>query len=267
MNILEKIVEQKKREVQRDKPVFTESFLRTSKEFNSQCISLKESLDDKSASGIIAEFKRKSPSKGWINKDAWVVTTVNGYQVAGAAGVSILTDEEFFGGQLEDIVEARSDDLLGIPILRKDFIIDEYQIIESKSWGADVILLIAAILSREEVKKFARKAKDIGLEVLLEIHNEDEIKHICDEIDFVGVNNRDLKTFELDINRSIQLAPKIPSGKILISESGLNSPLDIILLKQHGFRGFLIGERFMREEDPGIACADFIELINLKNEN
>ena len=267
MNILEKIVQQKKMEVKRDKPVYTESVLRESKKFSRQCNSLKEMLEHTSSSGIIAEFKRKSPSKGWINEDAWVSIIVNDYEDAGAAGVSILTDKEFFGGDLEDLIEARSDDMLGLPILRKDFIIDEYQVIESKSWGADVILLIAAILSKEEVKRFARKAKEIGLEVLLEIHEENEINHICDDIDFVGVNNRDLKTFEVDINRSIQLAPKIPRGKILISESGLNTPQHIILLKKHGFRGFLIGEKFMKEENPGIACADFIELLNLKNEN
>jgi indole-3-glycerol phosphate synthase len=267
MNILEQIVAQKRRELQIAKKDFPEVFLRDLPGFDQQGISLKAELDREHSSGIIAEFKRKSPSKGWINENAWVRSVVSGYEEAGAAAVSILTDEGFFGGKLFDITEAKADDLLGIPVLRKDFIIDEYQVTESKIWGADVILLIAAILSREEVKNFSRRAKQIGLEVLLEIHDEKEIGHICDDIDFVGVNNRDLTTFEVDINRSILLAPKIPSGKLLISESGLNSPADVIKLEGYGFKGFLIGETFMKMEDPGLACENFIMQLGDKTKN
>ncbi|MEO5908669.1 MAG: indole-3-glycerol phosphate synthase TrpC, partial [Ginsengibacter sp.] len=183
----------------------------------------------------------------------------------GASAVSVLTDEEFFGGFLNDLTEARIND---VPILRKDFIIEEYQIIESKSYGADAILLIAACLSKEEVKKFSIFAKNLGLNVLLEIHNENELEHICDEIDVVGINNRDLKSFKVDLNNSIELCKKIPADKIKISESGIDKVETIHFLKQNGFSGFLMGEKFMKEKNPGKAFAYFVkQLKSLDNSN
>ena len=217
-----------------------------------------------STTGIIAEFKRKSPSKGWIKEGAEISIAAQ-YEHAGAAGVSILTDDEFFGGSTEDLVDVRK--MLSIPILRKDFIIDEFQLRESKAFGADVILLIAACLSKEEVKRFAMAAHELGLEVLLEIHEEGELGHICEEIDLVGVNNRDLKTFEVNIQRSIDLSSKIPKGKILISESGLERAEDLKQLRKHGFKGFLMGEYFMKNDDPGACLGDLIDQLKPINEN
>ncbi|HSV11418.1 MAG TPA: indole-3-glycerol phosphate synthase TrpC, partial [Hanamia sp.] len=187
------------------------------------------------------------------------------YVKYGASAVSVLTDDEFFGGSLSDLKEARIND---IPILRKDFIIDEYQIAESKAYGADIILLIAACLSTEEVKRFSKFAKNIGLQILVEIHNESELEHICDDIDVVGINNRDLKSFKVDLNHSIELCKKIPSDKIKISESGIGDVKTILFLKQNGFSGFLMGEKFMKEKNPGEAFGDFVkELKNFENTN
>jgi indole-3-glycerol phosphate synthase len=174
-----------------------------------------------------------------------------------------LTDKAFFGGSNGDLQQAR---INPIPILRKDFIIDEYQIVQAKSIGADVILLIAACLSPARVKRFAAFAKRLGLELLLEIHNEEELDHICDEVDLVGVNNRDLKTFKVDVNVSLQLINKIPTGKIAIAESGISNVETIVTLKQAGFRGFLIGETFMKEAEPAIAFADFVRKLKAKVE-
>ena len=174
----------------------------------------------------------------------------------GAAGISVLTDEEFFGGDLDDLIQTKV--ITDIPVLRKDFMVDEWQIAEAKAFGADVILLIAACLSPAEVKQLATFTKTIGLEVLLEIHNEEELEHICDEVDMVGVNNRNLKTFEVDINTSLQLIDKIPAGKPAIAESGISNVETIVTLKKAGFKGFLIGETFMKEPDPGAAFSEFI---------
>lgn len=262
MNILDTIVEHKRKEVAYTRSIITESDLQQTEAFKKPCYSLKKTLTATGSSGIIAEFKRKSPSKGWINKDQLVIPTIRGYQVAGAAGVSILTDAEFFGGGLEDVIAVRTEEQFSIPVLRKDFIIDEFQVLQTKSLGADVMLLIAAILTIDEVYKLASKAKALGLEVLLEIHSSNEIGHINEYIDFVGVNNRNLKTFEVDIQKSLELAPLIPNDKIMISESGINHAKDVILLKEHGFKGFLVGDRFMREKDPMRACEDFIKSLN-----
>jgi indole-3-glycerol phosphate synthase len=178
------------------------------------------------------------------------------YARYGASAVSVLTDNEFFGGSLKDLMDARVNE---VPLLRKDFIIDEYQLIESKAYGADVILLIAACLTKEEVKTLSNFAKNIGLNVLLEIHNEVELEHICDNVEVVGINNRDLKSFKVDINHSIELCKKIPSDKIKISESGIDDVNTIQYLKQNGFIGFLMGEKFMKEEDPGKAFENFVK--------
>ena len=256
MNILDKIVEYKKREVEQNKKNVPEAKLQSSELFGRKVISFTHALSNPSGTGIIAEFKRRSPSKGVINGNADVVKVTEAYASNGAAALSVLTDSNFFGGSNDDLIKARVNN---IPILRKDFIIDEYQLLEAKSIGADVILLIAACLSPAEVKRLSTFAKGLGLEVLLEIHNHEELEHICDECDVVGVNNRDLKSFTVDINRSIELSENIPSGKIKISESGITDTDTILRLRNHGFKGFLIGENFMKQEDPSIAFASFVK--------
>ncbi|HEU4607193.1 MAG TPA: indole-3-glycerol phosphate synthase TrpC, partial [Chitinophagaceae bacterium] len=208
------------------------------------------------STGIIAEFKRKSPSKGWFKNAAIAVEDiVPYYEQYGAAALSVLTDEEFFGGTKDDLLRARS--LTRIPVLRKDFMIDEWQIAEARTLNADVILLIAACLSPAKVKRMAAYAKSIGLEVLLELHDEKELAHICDETDIIGINNRNLKTFEVDVERSLRMAEKIPADKVKVAESGINSVENISLFREHGFKGFLIGEHFMKEADTAAAFKQF----------
>lgn len=256
MNILDKIIADKKKEVAQKKAIITEVFLRGRNEFKEECASLKYSLLDEESTGIIAEFKRKSPSKGWFHKEIVVTDVVLNYESEGAAAVSVLTDEIYFGGLLDDLIMARA--VLDVPILRKDFIIDEYQIIEAKAWGADAILLIASCLTKEQVKKFARKAQQIGLEVLLEVHTEAELEYDCDGVDMIGVNNRNLDTFEVSVQTSFDLIKKISSGKVAVAESGISKPETILSLKRAGFKGFLIGETFMKQPDPSIAFAEFV---------
>ena len=260
MNILETIVANKKLEVRSKKLEVSISDLEMSDLFQRKTLSLRKFLLDENRTGIIAEFKRRSPSKGIINNISTVEDVTRSYAQS-ASGISVLTDEKHFGGNVQDLMKARVNQ---IPILRKDFMIDEYQIIEAKSIGADVILLIAACLTVSEVKQFAGLAKRLGLEVLLEIHNEEELGHICADIDFVGVNNRNLKTFEVDINTSLNLINKIPTEKLAITESGISKVDSIVTLKQAGFRGFLIGENFMKEPDPSIAFADFVQQLKAK---
>lgn len=254
MNILNQIVEYKKTEVEVRKILLPVKELVKSSFFKSECLSLKEFLLDETKTGIIAEFKRKSPSKGFINKDADVNKITTAYTKYGASGLSILTDNHFFGGTTADLVTARENK---IPILRKDFIIDEYQLMVSKAIGADVILLIAACLSASKVKKLASVAKDLGLEVLLEIHDKKELDHICDEVDMVGINNRDLKNFDVNVYRSLELSKLIPKDKIKIAESGIYDVETINAFQAAGYKGFLIGENFMKEKDPGKAFATF----------
>lgn len=261
MNILDTIVAKKKIEVAEKKSVTSVSELEKGRLYKNETLSFAEYLLRKDKTGIIAEYKRKSPSKGIINGTSTVAEVTTAYVENGASAISVLTDKDFFGGSLTDLLEATINE---IPLLRKDFIIDEYQLVESKANGAEVILLIAACLSAPEVKKFASFAKNIGLNVLLEIHNEQELDHICDEVDVVGVNNRDLKTFTVDINRSIELSTKIPGDKIKISESGIDTVASIELLQQHGFKGFLIGEKFMKEENPGLAFQSFANELKRK---
>ena len=259
MNILDNIIEHKALEVEANKKITSIKTLESTDLYARQTLSLKQFLLDETKTGIIAEFKRQSPSKGIINGTADVIEVTTTYTNHGASCLSVLTDEKFFGGCNNDLIKARVNN---IPILRKDFIIDEYQITEAKSIGADVILLIAACLSPERVQELAAFAKQLNLEVLLEIHNEEELAHICDEIELVGVNNRDLKTFTVDINRSIALSKKIPAQKIKIAESGINNIETIRIFKNEGFKGFLIGENFMKEPNPTIAFAQFVD--NLK---
>ena len=258
MNILDAIIKQKRTEVAEKQRLIPVEEVKQSEYFTRQVFSMKESLLDPSKTGIIAEFKRKSPSKGNINQAADVVHVTEAYTKNGASALSVLTDEHFFGGSPNDLVRARVNNL---PIIRKDFIIDEYQIVESKAMGADAILLIAACLSPLEVKQLAEFAVLIGLEVLLELHDESELAHICDKIDLVGINNRNLKTFDVDIDRSLAMAAKIPSDKIKIAESGISTVENIRLFRKNGFSGFLIGENFMKQENPGVAFEQFVTLL------
>ena len=258
MNILDKIIEHKKEEVARNKNLFSLEVLKQQENFNRITFSLKDFLRDANKTGIIAEFKRKSPSKGVINDKAGVLDVTTAYTQLGASGLSVLTDTAFFGGTADDLCRARVND---IPILRKDFIIDEYQLAEARAMGADVILLIAACLTPDRVQELAFFAKSLKLEVLLEIHNEAELQHICDEVDMVGVNNRDLKTFLVDINRSVELSRQIPADKIKIAESGIDGVETISIFKDAGFKGFLIGEKFMKATNPGIAFEQFVQKL------
>lgn len=259
MSILETIIAQKRIEVGQRKRQHSIADLERGPFYKSETYSLKQALAHETKTGIIAEFKRKSPSKGIINDKASVEEVSQGYAANGASGISILTDEQFFGGTLADLQKAAI--INKIPLLRKDFMIDEYQLHESKAFGASVILLIAACLSVDEVKSLAASAKNLGLEVLLEVHNEQEIEHICDEIDLVGVNNRDLKTFKVNLEQSAQLSELIPAGKIKISESGIHTVEDILYLENFGYQGFLIGENFMKQESPGEAFKVFAEQL------
>jgi indole-3-glycerol phosphate synthase len=259
MNILETIIAKKKLEVAERKNSKSIAELENGPFFKNKVLDFKEYLLREDKTGIIAEFKRRSPSKGSINNLSSVTEVTTAYTRYGASALSILTDEEFFGGSIKDLLEATINEL---PLLRKDFIIDEYQLVESKGFGAGIILLIAACLTKKEVKDLAVSAKALGLNVLLEIHNEEELEHICDEVDVVGINNRDLKTFRVDINRSIDLGNKISADKIKISESGIDDVSTIGLLRQHGFKGFLMGERFMKQKDPGEAFKNFVEELN-----
>ena len=261
MNILDKIIAQKQIEVAAKKLQTPIADLEQMKYFKAETLSLYSFLLDPTKTGIIAEFKRKSPSKGVINDQATVEEVTMAYAKYGASGISVLTDMEFFGGSLNDLLAATINE---VPLLRKDFMIDEYQLIEAKAHGAEVILLIAACLTPGKVKSMAATAKSLGLEVLLEIHNEQELEHICDSIDLVGVNNRNLKTFEVSIDTSLALIKLIPTNKLAIAESGISNVDTIVTLRQAGFKGFLIGENFMKQASPSIAFADFVHQLKAK---
>jgi indole-3-glycerol phosphate synthase len=249
MDILETIIARKTLEVAEAKELFPVKLLEQSIFFNSPTVSLKKYVKRADKTGIIAEFKRKSPSKGVINAYASVERTSLGYMQAGASALSILTDKHFFGGSNEDLKTARKYNFC--PILRKDFTIDEYQIIEAKSIGADAILLIAAVLPPEKISKLVEFAHSLQLEVLLEVHNEDELRsNLNSEADLVGVNNRDLKTFDVTIDTSKKLSELIPTGVVSVSESGISNPSTIIELRKFGYQGFLIGENFMKHSRP-----------------
>ena len=259
MKILDKIVEDKKIEINKLLSNSSISKLENSHLFSRKCISLKESIKNNN-SGIICEFKRRSPSNQNINYTSSLSDVVSGYEEAGAAGLSILTNKEYFDGDTQDIIDIR--DISNLPILRKEFIISEYQVIEAKSIGSDAILLIASILSEEEIIGYSSLAKSIGLEVLLEIHSEDELYKISgDDIDIVGVNNRNLDTLEIDLNNSIELYEKIPSKFVKVSESGISEGESILKLKEVGYNGFLIGEKLMKTNNPMESAYDFIKKI------
>lgn len=210
-----------------------------------------------SATGIIAEFKRRSPSKDWINRDADAKVIPASYQQAGASALSILTDEHFFGGGLRDIRAARP--TVSLPILRKDFIISRYQLLQAKAAQADAVLLIAAALSKEGCSTLACEAHKLGLEVLLEMHHEGELDYVNEHVDMAGINNRNLGTFHTDVENSFRMAEKLPADILKVSESGISNPQTVKLLRQEGFRGFLIGETFMKTANPGNTLSTFIK--------
>lgn len=259
MTILDKIVETKKEEIIVAKRSVSERELLDRIALRSYPLSLRMALK-KAPVGIIAEFKRKSPSKGFIQEGAKVEEVLPAYALAGASACSILTDSSYFGGSPEDLRQARK--LVKLPLLRKDFIVDPYQIAEAAAWGADAILLIAAVLSVQQCREFTELAHRYGLEVLLEIHEESELDYISAKPDLVGVNNRNLKTFVTDIYTSLELAKQLPACILKISESGIYSMQTIRALQQVGYKGFLIGERFMKEKQPGLALKNLINDVD-----
>lgn len=259
MNILKDIIANKKKELSdivRKTPV---SQLEKSPQFGRQVILLTEHLLDPSKKGIIAEFKRKSPSKGTINNSSFPEVVISGYSGNGASGVSVLTDNKFFGGLNSDLAFSRL--VCNVPILRKDFIIDEYQITEARAIGADVILLIAAILDEKRIFSLARFSHSLDMQVLLEIHNRKEAGMINEYIDIAGVNNRDLNTFMVNTETSLELAAVLPGNLVRISESGISTPEMVRSLRDAGYHGFLMGEIFMKESDPVSAFSGFISKI------
>lgn len=255
-DILEEIIAHKLIEIEQQKAAISEELLINNCNEPMPRVSMRAALAS-SPYGIISEFKRRSPSKGWIKENAQADIIPPAYEAAGASALSILTDEKFFGGTLKDIRSARP--RVQLPILRKDFIIDEYQLYQARIVGADAILLIAAALKKEQCKALAAKAHELELEVLLEIHSEQELEYVDENIDMVGVNNRNLGTFHTDVENSFRLAEKLPADMLLVSESGISNPETVKQLRAAGFRGFLIGENFMKTPDPGAALQAFIK--------
>lgn len=261
MNILENILNHKSKEVLQRQEAFPMSKLKEMPLYSRPVISFKKHLLRERCSGIIAEFKTRSPSRGIINAKADAVTVTSAYADAGAAALSVLTDNNFFGGSLQDLIRVRQTNAL--PLLRKDFILSEYQLFEAKACGADAVLLIAAALTKNQILELAASAKKMGLEVLFEIHREAELEKLNEYIDLVGVNNRDLQTFKVSIENSVRLSKSIPDDFVKISESGIKHPENIAELRAHGYKGFLTGQLFMQNQNPGRACQAFIN--NLRN--
>jgi indole-3-glycerol phosphate synthase len=261
MNILDKITQGKYKEVEDRKAVISIAELERFEYFSKPTISLKKALENPEGKhGIIAEFKRKSPSKGIFSDAFDPIEITNGYVNSGATALSILTDGPYFGGTKEDLMAVRK--VQNVPILRKDFMVDEYQILEAKAWGADVILLIAAAIDSTLLNRLAKFAKSLGLEILLEIHELDELNgNLSEYIDVVGVNNRNLKDFTVDIDRSIRAIEHIPAQFTRISESGISKPETVRQLKEYGYKGFLMGEAFMQTSDPEEAITNFIKAV------
>lgn len=257
MTILDKIIEHKRKELAILSSATSVKDLESRIQFEHETISMSKFLHDKNKTGIIAEFKRKSPSRGTINSVSSVTEVTSGYFRAGASGVSVLTDAHFFGGSTADLLSIREKSLF--PILRKDFIINEFQVIESKSVGADALLLIAAVLDDHDILKLSRLARSLGMEVLLEIHEPDELGKVNEYVNIIGINNRNLKTFEVNPDISERMADRIPNGFLKISESGISSPQTIKKLKTLGYNGFLIGEKFMCTSDPVKAFSEFVK--------
>jgi indole-3-glycerol phosphate synthase len=264
-NILDTIVARKHEELALAKQQAPLSLLQHKAAYHAACVSAAQRIRHGAKPAVITEFKRRSPSKGWINEGAAVEDIVPDYCSNGAAAISVLTDADFFGGSLADLELAAA--LVDCPLLRKDFTIDAYQLHEAKAYGADLILLIAAVLSPAQVQELAAEAKSIGLEVLLELHAEEELAHVCEAVDMVGINNRNLKNFEVNLDHSIHMAAALPAHKLRIAESGIHSAGAAVYLKQHGFDGFLIGEYFMKQPDPSIAFAEFVNQFNQLRES
>ncbi len=265
MTILDEIVAQKRIEVARRQAETPVSALEQLPDFKRACLSARDAVQDFRSTGIIAEFKRRSPSKGLINGTADVAQTTQGYVRAGAAVLSVLTDEPFFGGTPADLQTARAANS-DTPILRKDFVIDAYQLLEAKAWGADLVLLIAACLSPQEVRDLSEQAQNLGLQVLLEVHDEDELdRSLVHTVDLVGVNNRNLKTFETSVETSLRLVERIPDTFAKITESGLHDAQTMRTLFRAGFDGFLIGEAFMKTPDPAAAMAALVNDYSTTN--
>ena len=258
MTILDKIIAEKRQEVARREAETPADVLRQQPGFARPTLSARAALTAPGSSGIIAEFKRRSPSKGIINGRATVGATTAGYAAAGAAVLSVLTDEPFFGGTPADLQAARAA-CPATPILRKDFMVSEYQLLEARAWGADLVLLIAACLTPQQVRQLSEAAHALGLEVLLEVHDAAELTgHLCDSVDLVGVNNRNLATFATDVQTSARLAPLIPGRFVKVAESGLERAHTLAGLRQAGYQGFLIGETFMKTADPAAALARLV---------
>lgn len=262
MTILDKIIDNKRREVQAAKQLTPLEELKKAAFYGRETVSLKKALLSQNGSGIIAEFKRKSPSKGEINSGADVKKITQGYTENGAAGISVLTDTDFFGGAKGDLVAARQV-CSSTPLLRKDFMIDTYQIHEAKAWGADVVLLIAANLDPEEIEVLGKEAHSLGLEVLLEIHDKEELdRSPLGHVDIIGVNNRNLKNFaENNVNASLDLVQYLPENVVRISESCISQPETVKQLKAAGFQGFLMGENFMKTPDPALELQSFLSAL------
>lgn len=259
MSILQQIVTQKRLEIEAAQKVRSIEALQDMPLFYRPTISISQRIKEEGSSGVIAEFKRHSPSKKWINQTVDPVEVVTAYQNAGVAASSVLTDEQFFKGSLEDLVRVRA--AVDIPLLRKDFMIDPYQMYEAKAYGADVVLLIASILTPCEASSLTDVAHQLGLEVLLELHGESELGHVNSEVELVGINNRNLNTFEVDVEQSARMAQKLDPKIIKVAESGISSPDMVKYFRSVGFEAFLIGENFMKTADPGQACKDFVQAI------
>lgn len=258
MTILDKIIAQKRKEVAEAKTIISIKDLEASAFFGRETVSFKKELQRQDKVGVIAEFKRQSPSKGLINGNAQVSETTSGYINAGATALSVLTDTQFFGGQKEDVTIARKSNATA-PVLRKEFMVDEYQILEAKAMGADVILLLANVLDAKQIKHFAQFAESIGLESLLEVRDKEELQTVNEYVSAVGVNNRNLKDFQVNVSQSFDLVDLIPNEFVKVSESGLSEAKTVKELQAVGFNGFLMGETFMKTENPAQACADFIK--------
>ncbi len=258
MTILDKIIAKKTVEVEQAKTATPLANLEQKPLFLRTCLSLRNAVNDPAKNGIIAEYKRASPSKGIINDRVSVATVVEGYQEAGVSAVSVLTDGPFFSGELDDLVAARG--ALQVPLLRKEFIIDEYQIVEAKAHGADIILLIAAVLDPPRIKALSELSRSLGLNVLLEVHNREELERsMMDSVDAIGVNNRNLNDFSVSLDHSLALVDLIPERFVKVSESGISNPVTIRQLRNAGFQGFLIGENFMRAANPVAAVKEFVK--------
>ncbi|MDR1517780.1 MAG: indole-3-glycerol phosphate synthase TrpC [Dysgonamonadaceae bacterium] len=260
-DVLSEIVAHKKREVEeRKKRHSIADFCQTIAEKNFPCRSLRQALEN-SGTGIIAEFKRRSPSKGWIFQSAEVGKIASGYESAGASALSVLTDENYFGGSDEDLKNAVS--IVKIPVLRKEFIVDEFQIYEAKSLGASAILLIASAITPQQCRHFTEVAARLQLDVLLELHDEKELGYVSDKNNLVGINNRNLGTFATTVEKSFRMAELLPKNVVRVSESGISSPDIVKELRDAGYRGFLIGENFMKTDDPGGSLKQFIEELSV----